>query len=78
MKRKLLVGMSALVSTVPAFAHYETGDNVWGYGHHMFGGMMGGTGMFGAGFIGLIYFALIAFVFSLIFWGTKKWLDGKK
>jgi uncharacterized membrane protein len=40
-------------------------------------GMMGGGGLLGMSFFGLFYFALAAFIFSLIFWSTYKWLIKK-
>ncbi|MBU4437326.1 MAG: hypothetical protein KKH78_03525 [Candidatus Altiarchaeota archaeon] len=37
-------------------------------------GMMGGAGMLGAGLFGLIYLAIAAFIVSVIFWLTYKWI----
>ncbi|RME78637.1 hypothetical protein D6774_00510 [Candidatus Woesearchaeota archaeon] len=50
-------------------------------GMNMGYGMMGGYSMMGSlgwGLYSLVYLALAAFIFSVIFWGTKKWLLGGK
>lgn len=72
MKKRLLIfwlfGMGMVMISSIAIA---VGD-MMGFGSGY--GMMSGAGMFGMSLLGLIYLALGAFVFSVIFWLTYKWL----
>ncbi len=74
MKKRIILLPMLLVSSFNVLANagegYMAGSN-----------MMGGTGelMLGSLF-GLFYMVVASFVFSLVFWGTYKWLieDKKK
>ena len=69
MKKSILLWLSILaILAIPSvFADY----GMMGYG------MMGG-GWFSWGLLWLVYLALATFVFSVIFWGTYKWLIKNK
>jgi len=67
MKNKILYLAAMLVLSPMVSANGDYGM-VGGYG------MMGGMGMFGAGLFGLIYLAIAAFIVSVIFWLTYKWI----
>lgn len=62
-----LVGLGLLSPVVLA----DTGMMGSGFGGY---GMMGGGWFFGMGVVWLLFLALGAFVFSVIFWLTYKWL----
>ncbi|MBU4266271.1 MAG: hypothetical protein KKE96_03485 [Candidatus Altiarchaeota archaeon] len=68
MKNKILF-LAAMVVLSPMIS--VNGDD---YGMMDGNGMMGGAGMLGAGLFGLIYLAIAAFIVSVIFWLTYKWI----
>ena len=51
---------------------YLGGVNMMGFGTGY--GMMGAGGWLGMGLFGLVYLAVAAFVFSVVFWMTYKWI----
>jgi len=76
----LLFGILIMASTC-VLAQWGNYGMMSGYGY----GMMGGAGWFVMGLLGLIYLAIAAFIVSVIFWLTYKWIvkskgasDGKK
>ncbi|MBU0629145.1 MAG: hypothetical protein KKC75_08210 [Nanoarchaeota archaeon] len=67
MKKTILASIGALTASLPlALADYG-GMMGYGSGYSMMGGL--GTGLFG-----LLWVVLAAFIFSIIFWSTYKWI----
>jgi hypothetical protein len=67
----LTLFLSLLATTVLA------DGNMMDFGNNNMMGGYGVGGFLGMGVIGLIYFAIAAFIFSVIFWLTYKWLIKK-
>jgi uncharacterized membrane protein len=74
MKKAIISAIMGVLLAYPAAADLGTGGCPYAGS-----GMMGGFGWFGGGLLWLVYVALAAFVFALVFWGTKKLMfDGNK